>query len=529
MIVTLLGGIGLFLLGMILMTDGLKALAGDSLRQLLGRYAGGPISGLLAGAGLTVLVQSSHATTLTTIGFVSSGLLSFQQAIGVILGANLGTTSTGWLVALLGFKFNIARMAFVFIGVGALMKLLGRDRVASAGLVAAGFGLIFVGIDTLQLGMTALSDRIDPSRLPGSGLLGRLLLVLFGIVMTVIMQSSSAAIATTLTALNAGNLRLDQAAALVVGQNIGSAITAAIAAIGAGVPAKRTAYTHILFNVFTGAAAFLVLPVFVRVIDAFADRWGGGNDEIALAAFHTMFNVLGVAIFLPCTHQFARLITRIVPDRGPMLTRHLGPLVSREPQAAVEAVHVTLVGVLEAQTRYARQLLQENPPRNLAEDRAAIGDALAKSSEFLGHLPAVAQGESAQERRLAVVHALDHLLSLNQALGEAPNARVARERPELRSDLERVDAALAKVLVDLEQRHHAAIAGTFTSMSKELAETRRSRRQAVLAATAAGAHSPDEALRQLDAIRWFDRVGFHAWRASAHLFEGSTEVVQAGG
>ncbi|MFP5380591.1 MAG: Na/Pi symporter, partial [Vicinamibacteria bacterium] len=180
-----------------------------------------------AGAGITALVQSSSATTLATIGFVSAGLLSLPNAIGVVIGANIGTTATGWLVSLLGLKLSIGKIAMPLIGVGALLRLLARERLAQAGLALAGFGVIFVGIDALQAGMAALAGRVDPAQFPVAGLAGRLLLVLLGVLMTVIMQSSSAAVATTLTALSGGAITLDQAAALVIGQNVGTTVTAA--------------------------------------------------------------------------------------------------------------------------------------------------------------------------------------------------------------------------------------------------------------------------------------------------------------
>jgi len=240
----MLGGIGLFLLGMILMTDGLKTAAGNALRKALARFTGGPLSALLSGATLTALVQSSSATTLATIGFVSAGILTFEQAVGVVFGANLGTTSTGWLVSLLGFKVSIAAFALPMVGAGALANLLGRGRWRAAGLAVAGFGLIFVGIDQLQVGMAGLATRLDPSMLPGDNLAGRLALVGLGVLMTVVMQSSSAAVATTLAALHAGTIGLDHAAALVIGQNVGTTVTAGLAAIGASTAARRTALAH---------------------------------------------------------------------------------------------------------------------------------------------------------------------------------------------------------------------------------------------------------------------------------------------
>jgi phosphate:Na+ symporter len=194
---------------------------------------------------------------LTTIGFVSAGLLSFSSALGVIVGANVGTTSTGWIVSLLGFKLNVGQVALPFIGVGALLRLLFDGRRAHLGMALAGFGLIFIGIDVLQEGMGGLAQRIDLSSFPATTLASRLLLILIGAVMTVLLQSSSAAVALTLTALNSQAIDLEQSAYLVIGQNLGTTVTAVLAAVGASVPARRTALGHILFNALTGLLAFV--------------------------------------------------------------------------------------------------------------------------------------------------------------------------------------------------------------------------------------------------------------------------------
>jgi phosphate:Na+ symporter len=161
MFTQLLGGIGLFLLGMLLLTDGLKAAAGDALKRVLVRFTGRPVSAFFSGLTLTALVQSSSATTLATIGFVSAGLLTFAQAIGIVIGGSVGTTTTGWLVSLLGLKLSVGKLALPFIGVGALMRLMLKGRASPLGLALAGFGLIFVGIDLLQSGMGGAEGAPD--------------------------------------------------------------------------------------------------------------------------------------------------------------------------------------------------------------------------------------------------------------------------------------------------------------------------------------------------------------------------------
>ena len=246
--ISVLGGVGLFLLGMTVMTAGLKTLAGSGLRTTLARATATPLSGAFWGAIVTLIIQSSSATTMTTIGLVSAGLLTFPQGLGLVFGANVGTTGTGWLVALIGVRVSLTAAALPMIFVGAMVNLLGRGRVSGAGAALAGFGLVLFGLSTLQEGMGGLAERLHPADLPavltgpGTGwwrsAIGVLVLVAAGLAMTALMQSSTAAIALTLSAHFAGAVGLDQACALIIGQNIGTATSSAMAAIGASATAK---------------------------------------------------------------------------------------------------------------------------------------------------------------------------------------------------------------------------------------------------------------------------------------------------
>tara|TARA_R110002072_G_scaffold28182_3_gene90770 strand:+ start:1211 stop:2842 length:1632 start_codon:yes stop_codon:yes gene_type:complete len=517
MISTILGGIGLFLLGMILLTDGLKALAGDSLRTFLARFAGGRLSSIAAGAGVTALVQSSSATTLTTIGFVSAGLLTFEQSLGVIFGANLGTTSTGWLVSLLGLKFSISKVALPLIGVGALIRLLSRERLANLGLALAGFGLIFVGIDTLQLGMESLSTRIDPSSFPDASLKGRLALVVIGIVMTLVLQSSSAAVATTLMALHAGTIDLTQAAALVVGQNVGTTVTAALGSIGATVGAKRTALAHIMFNVLTGALAFVVLAPAVYYLERVNAEAGITSPAILLAQFHTAFNVLGVVVFVPFMGPFARLIMRIVPQRGPHLTRHLGPIIAQGP-FAIDTASLTLREILEEALSALRELLLAEKPRLETLERfPAVDAALIETREFLTQVRSSPQSGSQYERHLGLLHVLDHLERLSDASREKSFLAQVREHPDvvevLGALLRTLELCLASIAGDSPLPH-----GQLAEESRGIAHLRKQSRSRLLLAAAAGDLLPAKGAKILEAVRWIDRLAFHTWRAAHHLF-----------
>jgi phosphate:Na+ symporter len=514
MISTILGGIGLFLLGMILLTEGLKAVAGEALRSVLVRFTGGPVRAMVTGAAATAVVQSSSATVLATIGFVSAGLLTFPQAVGVIFGANLGTTSTGWIVSLLGLKFSMSAVALPLVGIGALLRLLGRGRVPEAGLALAGFGLIFVGIDVLQDGMGALAERIDPATFPGATLTGRVLLVGLGAVMTVVMQSSSAAVATTLTALHTGAIGLDQAAALVVGQNMGTTVKAAIASIGASTAVRRTALAHILFNVFTGVLAFVLIPAVLV-----ADRWlaateGGSDPAVLIAAFHTAFNLLGVLILAPFTGRFAAYVTRLVPERGPRLTRHLDPSLAGIPAVALEAARRSVMEVTHALLGSMARVL-EHPGNRPAPDELGAADlALAETRRFLGGL-GTSQQAGDHARHLAVLHAIDHLERLVERLRASPPASAVS--PDLMEASSYANRELALARGWLGAGSADPPVDAMEALSKELADRRRRQRGAQLEAAAGGGLDPNVALERLDAMRWLDSAVYHVWRVIHHL------------
>ena len=309
--ISILGGVGLFLLGMTVMTEGLKALAGSSLRTVLSKAAATPLSGAFWGAIVTLLVQSSSATTMTTIGLVSAGLLTFPQGLGLVFGANVGTTGTAWLVALIGVRVSLSSYALPMIFVGALTKLLGRGRISAAGAALAGFALVLFGLTTLQQGMGGLAERLHPSDLPAvlgapgvgwlSGLFGLLSLVVVGLVMTAVMQSSTASIAVTLSAYYAGAIGLDQGCALIIGQNIGTATSSAMAAIGATATAKRLALAYVLFKII---AALIFLALFPLTTPLIARAAGALDGVTLLAAYHTAYNVVGVAVLMPVIGWF---------------------------------------------------------------------------------------------------------------------------------------------------------------------------------------------------------------------------------
>lgn len=523
----IMGGLGLFLLGMTLLTDGLKRFAGAVLERALARFTGTPFKAFASGALVTILVQSSSATTVTLIGFVSAGLVTFPQALGVVLGASLGTTGTGWLVAWLGLKFSVGLYALPLVGIGALLRLFARGRTQSLGLALAGFGLIFLGIQTLQDGMAALSGVFDLARLPAAGLAGHALAMGIGLVMTVVMQSSSAAVATTLTALHAGAVNFEQAASLVVGAAIGTTVTGALAALGGSIPARRTAAAHVCFNLATGVVAIVLLPLFLRALAGAQARGWLEPGAASLAAFHTAFIALGCALFLPWLGAFGRWIERLVPERAPELTRHLDASVLEAPAAALTASRRALVDI--AAELFARLAARLGPGQPVPEPggEEPLRRALEAVRGFLGRLPPVAEGEAPSPDREAQMHALDHLLRLRERV-LLPAILLGRPVPEaLVEGVERTRRMLLSARAGLTGGTEGPWLEALRQDAAALAEWRRAERPVVLRRTALGAAAADESLRLLDAMRWLDRVGYHTWRAAHHLGARLPEAAQA--
>src|SRR5262245_52012180 len=357
-VVTLLGGLGLFLLGIYHLTEGMKGLAGDSLRRALQRLIAGRFSAVASGALFTAVIQSSTAAILTVIGFVSAGLVAFSQAVGMIIGATLGTTSTIWLVAIFGLRFRISAAALPLLGVGAFLWLVARGRTRSLGAILAGFGLIFTGIDHLQTGMEGISWNLDAFAGRGPGALW--ILAGVGILMSIVMQSSTAAGATTLVALNAGSLTFVQGCAMIVGQSIGTAATTGLMVVGGGLAVRRAALAHIVFSVIVGILGMVFLQPLAAASDWVGARLDSPDGVMALATFSSLFKLAGIVVFYPWLDTFARFIIRLSGRGSESAVSRLEPALAEgggavaleaarraileQAQGAVDAVRRRLAG-----------------------------------------------------------------------------------------------------------------------------------------------------------------------------------------
>lgn len=526
-----IGGLGLFLLGMIVLRQGLQALVGPAAQRTLRRFTRSPVSGAGTGAAATVLVQSSSITTVAATGFASAGLLTFPEALGIVLGANVGTTITGWLVALLGFKLQLGVAMPLVVLVGVVVHLLGRGRgrAASIGLALAGFGLAFVGIDMLRAGTVAFEGIVTPDRFPGGGFLGNLQLVAIGIAITLITQSSSAGVATAIAAVAAGALHFEQAAAIVIGMDVGTTVTAALATLGASLPGRRTGWAHVFYNVLTGAGALVLLPLFASALDAASPGVAQREPELSLVAFHTFFNLAGLVAVLPFVGPFARLVERLVPDRPSSFTERLDRRWLRQPDVALRAIKPTLAELADHAFSILRHQLR--PRTTTAPDsdlRELLVIALDEVSRYVAGVPP----EDESHARLATsVHVIDELGRLLDREEQAERAETAAEDEDLRS--------LAHALADLLPEHtspadtnamRAATAG-LRAYCEGVESDRAAYRASAARRSAADHLEPDEALAKMDAYRWLERCAHHAWRVTHHLDqlsrESPTELVAA--
>jgi phosphate:Na+ symporter len=357
------GGLALFLLAMSMMTEGLKAFAGAGLRRLLENWTSTPLRGVFVGALVTGLVQSSSAVTVATIGFVNSGMLPVRQALGVIYGTNVGTTMTGWLVSLAGVGLRIESFALPIVATGMVVRLVSRGRRARGlGDALVGFGIFFLGLSILKSSFAGMAASYEAAVIGGAGSAGWPAAIVAGFVATVLTQSSSAAIAIILTAAGGGVLHLDSAAAAVIGANLGTTSTAALAVLTATPAAKRLALGHILFNLITGAVAIALLPLMLGLVARIADSLDvDGSPAMVLALFHTVFNVSGVLLLLPMTGRVALFLERLFRSEAENLARpqHLDSTLAATPELAVAALQKELERMRGIVARLARDATGE--------------------------------------------------------------------------------------------------------------------------------------------------------------------------
>ena len=505
------GGIGLFLLGMAIMTEGLRTLAGGALAAALARFTRTPYTGAVTGSLATALLQSSSATTVATIGFVGAGVMEFEQALGVLFGANIGTTVTGWLSAVLGFKLQLGKVVMPLLLAGVLVRMFGRFRFRAAGEALAGFSLVFLGIAGLQGGMAGLQGVLTPDTLPADTLVGRLLLLALGVGITLVTQSSSGGVAMVLAALNAHAITLPQGLAMVIGMDVGTTATAALATIGGTVPARRTGMAHVIYNVLTGVGAFLLLTPYRYVVEIYSSKWSA-QPEYALVAFHTGFNVLGVLLILPLTRPFARLIVRLFPEHLPGFARPPDRALLADPPLAVGAVfdksRLLASAVFD---KHAAVLAGAEPEQE--PTWTTLADSCAELQTYLWRIHGDARAQ--QPRQVAAAHALDHIERMVERGQKQERVERVRSGRLLRGKAEPLIAAL-RALGSGGFDDGPAVAALSHAYDDLRCQEEQLRAEAIRSAIV-NQEELAETLAELDALRWLRRAAQHADRVARHL------------
>ena len=430
-IFTLLGALGMFLYGMNLMSSGLQKAAGDRLRGLLSAMTSNPFKGVLTGLGITSVIQSSSATTVMVVSFVNAGLLTLAQAIGVIMGANIGTTVTAWMVSLLGFKADISILAVPLMLLGFLFSNSKKNQRQNIGELIVGFCLLFLGLSFMKESVPNLNETPQVLEFvkswAGHGFGSVLIFLVFGTVLTLVLQSSSATMAITLIMLSMGWIPFNMACAMVLGENIGTTITANIAASVGNTQAKRAAMSHTIFNVTGVIWALIFFGPFLGLVGKVIELFGlpnpaaegfavsGPNSPDATAALyglsmlHTLFNTINTLILIWCTKLIEKAVVWIIKapknqENEAFRLKYIsaGPLATPElalEQAMDEIIHFAQIS--RNGLGYAREAIQTTDVDKFEELRGKlvkyeeISDRI--EYEIAAFLNAVSEGDISEE------------------------------------------------------------------------------------------------------------------------------------
>ena len=338
----IISGIAIFLFGMLSLQQGFRSFTGGVLEKVLRAITDSLPKRLCFGVISTMMMQSSSLLSVLVISFISAGLLDLVAGIGIIFGANLGTTTGAWLVAGFGIKVNISAYAMPMLVFGVLLVLQKSKNLKGIGYILTGIGFLFLGIHYMKEGFDAFKGTINLTDYALSGFMGLLVFVVLGVVTTIIIQSSDATMVLIITALAAGQITYENSLALAIGANIGTTITAIIGAMSANVKGKQLAGAHLIFNLFTALVAIVFMQQFVWMVDEFCMLVGIAADDytLKLAAFHTLFNVVGISVMLPMARPLARLLERLLVDKAGAVDepRFLTQSALQFPDTAVEAV-----------------------------------------------------------------------------------------------------------------------------------------------------------------------------------------------
>ncbi|MBM81893.1 MAG: sodium:phosphate symporter [Planctomycetaceae bacterium] len=542
----LVGGLGIFLLGMKSMSDGMQAVAGSSLRRLIGMVTQNRLFATIVGVIVTVTVQSSSVTTVMVVGFVNGGVMELSQAVGVIMGANIGTTITGWVLAL-----KIGKYGLPILGVAAFVYLFSKgDRWRFWAMAIMGIGMVFFGLEIMKDACAIIKETPQFEawfqRFQADSYLGVLKCALAGCILTVLVQSSSATLGITISLASQGVISFETAAALVLGENIGTTITAFLASLGATTNARRAAYFHVIFNITGVFWITLIFGWYIDLIqtnvesalnvDVTAAVMQDGKETFpyttpAIAATHSVFNIVNTLMFLPFMHLFVRLLERVVPAREfkekPRLT-DLDIRMLETPLLAIEQSRQEIgkmgVGCEKMLTWLADLREQKSPDKALGDklkNREQVLDSIQDEvSEFVtnllaGNVPHAVAEEARQQLRLAdeyesVSDYIANLDKFDRKLRRDGHRFSAEQREHLAKLNEHMLDYVKQINTGLSQQNHNVLASTETTSRRIKDEIKQLRRKH-LEELSGGTIAPAVSVAYLAALNAYSRVRDHSY------------------
>ncbi len=496
----LLGSLALFLYGMKIMSEGLQKFAGDRLRQILTAMTTNRVTGVLTGVLITALIQSSSATTVMVVSFVNAGLLSLSQSIGVIMGANIGTTVTAWIISALGFKVNIAAMALPLLAVGIPLMFSGKSNRKSIGEFIFGFSFLFMGLSMLKENAPDLGKNPEMlsfvQNYTDMGFGSVLLFVLIGTVLTMIVQASAATMAITLIMCANGWISFELGAALVLGENIGTTITANLAALTGNTQSKRAALAHLVFNVFGVIWVLILFTPFTMAIKWFVANVMGTTDpsvavSFELSAFHTAFNICNVLILIWFVKLIENTVCKIIPMKeqeeeyrlrfitgGLLSTAELSILQARkEISLFAERTH-RMFGMVR-ELLHVKNENEFNKLYSRIEKYENISDSM--EVEIANYLNKVSEGRLSAESKLQIRGMLREVTEI-ESIGDScynlartinrkrsnSNHFTEKQYEHIHQMLDLTDRALEQMVKVIEDEHHAVDVNKSFNLENEI-------------------------------------------------------------
>lgn len=546
----LVGGLGLFLYGMKIMSEGLQKIAGDRMRAILGALTDNRLIGMLIGMSVTALVQSSTATTVMVVGFVNAGMMSLLQAIGVVIGANIGTTVTAQLIA-----FKVVKYALPAIGVGVGLRLFSRtQRWQHFGEVVLGFGLIFLGLALMKDACDPLRGNADFQSLFLTVGNNPLLGVLMGAAITMIVQSSSATIGLTIAMATSGLLSFEASLALILGENIGTTLAANIAAIGTSLAARRAALAHMLFNVVGVCYMLLLFPWFAALVTALTpgdpDFVIASSEQMELFAgslgdkpfiarhianAHTIFNVVNALLFIPLVGHLARLTAALIPGKEEAVEFHLKYLDTRvlnTPPIALAQARAEITRMIRTTMEVfgeSLKLLQDQNLRRvqLIQKKEELVDSLQRDiTDFLVALSQQSITEETSREVSSLMHIVndlerigDHSVHLARLIQKKIDQRIEfseAARRELAEMSQLVETFFKVTAAALESGDHVAIADA-QEMENAIDRLEEVARNNHIARLNTGECTVGSGLVYIDMLHNLEKIGDHTYKLAGNV------------